>query len=104
MERQQIFLRAIHEKCVVNVVINTAEKGIITRTCIPFDFGPSRKYRDGLDRYHFYDLDSPDGKHNLSVLTHQLIEISLSGQTFNPEDFVTWEPRWFTRRDWGAFS
>ncbi|CAD7767225.1 MAG: hypothetical protein DNFNHJIP_00632 [Candidatus Argoarchaeum ethanivorans] len=61
-----IFLKAIHEKKVLRVKVNSHEKGIIIRKCIPFDFGSSRRYKDGLNRYHFWDLDSPDGSHNLS--------------------------------------
>ncbi len=81
------------------------EKGIIERQCVPFDYGPGARIKDGLDRYHFYDLDSPDGKHNLSILPSQLIEITLSGKTFEPHDYVTWKPiKWIIKRDWGIYS
>ena len=104
MEKHEIFLKAIADKKLVNIVVNTHEKGIIERKCIPYDYGPSRKYKDGLDRYHFYDLDSPEGNHNLSILPDQLVTISLSNTTFNPGDYVTWKPNWIIKREWGQYS
>ena len=103
-EKHDLFLKAIHEKRIVKTTVNSNEKGIIIRMCIPFDFGPSRRYKDGLDRYHFYDLDSPEGRHNLSILTNQLIEIEHSLDLFNPADYITWAPNWIIKRDWGIYS
>jgi hypothetical protein len=34
----QSFIQAINEKKIVKVQINTYEKGIVERFCIPFDF------------------------------------------------------------------
>lgn len=100
----EIFIQAINEMKIVDLTFKSYEKGIIKRRCIPFDFGPSRKYKDGLDRYHFYDLDSPDANHNLSILPNQVINISLTETIFNPGDFITWKTNWFVKRDWGQFS
>ena len=105
MEPNEHFLKAIHEKKVLRVKVNSDEKGIIIRKCIPFDFGPSRRYKDGLNRYHFWDLDSPEGHHNLSIRPEQLLEIEILDETFDPQDYVTWRPiNWFVKRDWGEFS
>jgi hypothetical protein len=104
MDKHQIFLKSIFEKRVVRVKVNTYEKGLIERVCIPFDYGPSRRYKDGSDRYHFYDLNSPDGQHNLSILPGQLSEITLLEKTFNPGDYVRWTPKWHVKRDWGEYS
>ncbi|MBL0199984.1 MAG: hypothetical protein IPP81_07345 [Chitinophagaceae bacterium] len=101
---KQIFIDSINNKLVVKLTFDSKEKGTITRICIPFDFGPSRRYKDGLERYHFYDLDSPDGKHNLSLLPEQILEISLTEQSFDPSEYITWTPNWFVKRDWGSFS
>jgi len=100
----ETFIQAINQKMIIQLTFNSKEKGIITRKCVPFDFGPSRKYRNGADRYHFNDLDSPDGKHNLSILPDQVISITLSNKHFNPEEYITWKPNWYIERDWGAFS
>ena len=59
----ELFIESLNSKKIIIVTFDSHEKGVITRTCIPFDFGPSRRYKDGQDRYHFYDLDSPDGSH-----------------------------------------
>ncbi|WP_312561094.1 hypothetical protein [Anaerospora sp.] len=101
---KDIFVSCINNQCHAEVTFNSKEKGLIVRNCIPFDYGPSRKYRDGLDRFHFYDLDSPDGKHNLSILPEQLVNIRTLEQIFNPGDYVTWKPSWFVKRDWGIYS
>lgn len=98
------FLEAINNKLILQITFNSKEKGIIKRTCIPFDFGPSRKYKDGLDRYHFLDLDSPDGKHNLSILPDQVLNMTLTNNNFNPADYISWTPNWHISRDWGEFS
>ncbi len=98
------FLEAINNKLILQITFDSKEKGIIKRTCIPFDFGPSRKYKDGLDRYHFLDLDSPDGKHNLSILPDQVLNMTLTNNTFNPADYISWTPNWHISRDWGEFS
>ncbi len=104
MDKHDIFLRAIFEKKIVKAIVASQEKGLIERECIPFDYGPSRKYKDGLDRYHFYDLDSPQGSHNLSILPDQLINVIITDRTFEPGDYVHWEPAWFVERDWGEYS
>jgi hypothetical protein len=104
MNKYDIFKKAIDNKFIVEIVVMTQEKGKIKRTCIPFDFGPSRKFKDKIDRYYFYDLDSPEGKHNLSITPDQLLEIQLTIEKFNPADYVKWKPNWFVKRDWGKYS
>jgi hypothetical protein len=104
MEKKEIFLQAINDKKIVLVKVNSKEKGIIVREGVPFDFGPSRKFNDDLNRYHFYDLNSPEGQHNLSITPDQLMEIEITDKSFEPKDYVKWTPRWFIKRDWGIFS
>jgi len=100
----EVLIKAINNKVVVSLCFDSKEKGKITRQCIPFDYGPSRKYKDGQDRFHFYDLDSPDGNHNLSILPEQINSIQLTNNSFDPKDYVTWKPNWIVRRDWGIYS
>jgi hypothetical protein len=76
MDNYENFLQAINEKKFVQVKFNSHEKGIIQRICVPFDYGPWK--RKIPDRYHFYDLDSPDGEHNLSILPEQIISIDVT--------------------------
>ena len=101
---KDLFLEAIQRKIIVAITFDSKEKGRIKRRCIPFDFGPSRRAKDKSDKYHFYDLDSPDGKHTLSISESQLVNLELTGSVFDPKDYVTWEPNWFVVRDWGSYS
>lgn len=101
----QKFVQAINQKKLVLLKFDSNEKGIISRTCVPFDFGPSRRYKDELNRYHFYDLDSPSSNHNLSILPAQIISIEILDKSFEPAKYVTWSPiKWFLKRDWGKCS
>lgn len=97
----QSFLSAIYNKNIVEIKFNSKEKGVIFRRCIPFDFGPLRKAKDGLNRYHFYNLDS---RHILSLLPNQLLQINVTSEIFEPGDYITWKTNWFIPRDWGRFS
>lgn len=105
MNNYEIFLNAITEKQILRVTFNSKEKGEITRLCIPFDFWPSRnKLKENPDRYHFYDLDSPKGSHTLSILPEQIVLIEVTGEYFDPSDYVKRTPNWFVQRDWGEYS
>jgi hypothetical protein len=100
------FLQAIDNKLKMKVTFNAKEKGQVTRTCIPFDFGPSQK-ADSIDKsekYHLYDLDSPDGSHTLSLSVEQIVSIEVLNENFNPAEFVKWQPKWIYKRDWGMQS
>lgn len=98
------FVQAINEMKLVKVVFDSYEKGRIERVCVPFDYGPSRRYKDGMERYHFYDLDSPSGNHNLAILPQQIKNIEILNEKFTPENYVKWTPNWFLKRDWGLYS
>ena len=98
------FVEAILQKKLVKIVFNSFQKGQIERKCVPYDFAVSNKYKDRKVRYHFYDLDSPDSNHNLPVFPEQLISLEILAESFNPEDFVSWTPRWTIKRDWGRYS
>ncbi|MDY0780430.1 hypothetical protein [Tenacibaculum sp. IB213877] len=99
-----LFLKAINNKLIVKVTFNSTNKGILTRNCIPFDLGPSRRFKDKAQRYHFLVLDGIEGRHNLSILPSQLLNIELTDKEFNPANFVKWKPKWFFKRNWGIYS
>lgn len=102
------FLRAIDNKLKVKVTFNAKEedKGQITRLCIPFDFGPSQKVDaiDKSEKYHLYDLDSPDGPHNLPLNPDQIVHLEVLNESFNPVDYIKWPPKWIYKRNWGIYS
>jgi hypothetical protein len=102
--QHDLFILSINDRKILKITFDSKEKGVIERICVPFDFGPSRKYKDGLDRYHFYDLNSPEGKHNLSILVEQLLSCEIQDILFDPKDYVTWTPNWIVKRDWGIHS
>jgi hypothetical protein len=104
MGNKEIFLQAINEKKKVKIKANTDERGLIERICIPFDFGPGRIDNFKTNRYHFYDLNSPDGSHILSILPEKLVDIYMLDEEFEPGDYVKWTPKWFVKRDWGNYS
>ena len=104
MEKTQKFIQAIREKRIVKVKIDSHEKGIIERRCIPFDYGPSNKSKEKLDKYHMFTLDSPSGNHNVSILPVQLLSIEVESENFDPGDYVHWTTNWHTKRDWGKYS
>lgn len=60
---RKILIESINRKLMVRVTYVTNGNRVLTRKCIPFDVGPSRRSKDKSIRYHFLDLDSPKGKH-----------------------------------------
>ena len=99
------FLEGIHKKRYLSVDFIAKEDSLLrNRKCVPFDYGESRKYRDDKDRFHFLDLNSPDGKHNLSILPEQVKKVEILDESFDPADYVKWEPNWIVKRDWGQYS
>ena len=109
MQNKENFLRSIDEKLKIKITFNSAEKGKITRTCIPFDFGSSQK-DDAIDRtekYHVLDLDTPEPKpHNLSVTEDKMLKVEVLQESFDPVEYVTWNPpyKWIYSRNWGNKS
>lgn len=105
MDNKSTFIKAIHDKKLVRITFDSNEKGRISRKVVPFDFGVSNRYKDGLDYYHTYDLESPDGNHNLAVQTQKMIQVELLSEDFDPATYVTWSPtKWHVPRDWGVYS
>lgn len=105
MTNYELFIKAINDKMIVKVKIDSHEKWIIERYCVPFDFWPSRRnLKINPDRYHFYDLDSPENKHTLSIIPEQLIYLEITDNSFEPWHYIKWEPSRFISRDRGIYS
>jgi hypothetical protein len=101
----EIFLQGIHEKRLMSIKFIAKSDGALReRKCIPFDFGASSNAKNKSDKYHFYDLNSPNGRHNLSLFSEQIREIILLDENFEPKEYVTWTPDWIIDRDWGEYS
>lgn len=102
---KETFIQAIHDKKLLKVRFFSKQDGqVVTRTCAPMDFGPSNWANDNRNRYHFWDYDSPDGPHTLSLPPEQVREITALEEEFDPSEFVSWDPAWIVERDWGALS
>lgn len=88
-----IFIRAIHQCKIVTLIFTdktTSENK--TRNCIPFDYGNSTKETNPKPKYHFYDLNSPEGSHNLSISEKQIINIEILDKDFEQKEYITWKP------------
>ena len=105
MSDYDIFLTAIKNMNIVEIIFNSNDKGVIKRKCIPLDFG---SWRNALpERYHFYDLDSPTKPHPLPVRIEALQEIKILNEKFSVEtlsSIITWPFSWYIKRDWGRYS
>ena len=98
------FFRALESTNLVLLTFDSKEKGVITRTCAPMDFGPSRIYSSSEVRYHFIDVDSSAGAHPLSITPDKVVELEILEEQFSPENLVHWQPNWHYSRDWGSLS
>jgi len=97
-------IHAINSKFIIELTFDSKEKGRITRTCVPFDIGPSRRSNDNIEKFHFRDLNSPDGAHTLSILPSSIKMLEVTNNHFNPADHITWVTNWHYPRDWGQYS
>jgi hypothetical protein len=105
---EKLFIQAIHDKKKIELTFFSKEDGhLLSRTCAPMDFGPSRRAADKSDRYHFWDYDSDTKVHTLSLKPEQVKDMVVLQDHFNPAEFITWSTvtsPWFIKRDWGTFS
>ena len=77
---------------------------IITRVTAPMDYALSKRYKDNIERYHFWDFEGSERQHNLSLLETEIVSIEVLDEKFEPSSFVAWETNWSIKRDWGSFS
>ena len=80
----------INKKCFIEAIHN---KQLVTVT-----------FKDGEDRYYFYDLNNPKGKQDLYILPKHVVRVVQEIQNFEPGNYVIWDPNWIVKRDWGRYS
>lgn len=103
------FKKAIDQLLLVEVsFFSRDDNKVITRKCVPLDFGPSRRSASNAKKYHFLDLqsDSQPG-HPLPLLPDQITVLKVLDEHFKPTNYITWKfekGSWFLPRDWGQFS
>ncbi|MEN4605756.1 hypothetical protein L2D04_00375 [Pantoea agglomerans] len=99
------FIDAIHNRSKIQLTFYSKEDdATITRLTAPMDFGPSRRAHDKSDRFHFWDYESDEKNHVLSLLPEAIESLMVIDQDFQPQEFVSWTPNWFIARDWGQHS
>ncbi len=105
MSNNDIFIKSINSKSLVSVEFNSPDKGVISLKCVPCDYGPNKKFKDGLDRFHFYDLETTSKNHSLSINPSEVINIEILEENFDPAKYVTIpHKKWHIKRDWGELS
>lgn len=104
------FIAAIHAKRKMRVTFNSKEDdGPITRVCAPMDYGPSNKFKDGIDRFHVWDYFPDGGKnpHPIAIEPSQVRSMVTLDEIFSPAEFITWntaQSPWHVQRNWGQCS
>ncbi len=100
-----LFISALENTQLITVTFKSNEKGTLTRTCAPMDYGHWRKSSTYPDiRYHFMDLDSSSGVHPLPIKAENILRMELLKEKFEPQNIVTWVPDWHIARNWGIYS
>ncbi|WP_449420512.1 hypothetical protein [Phormidium nigroviride] len=104
----QTFVTGIHSQKKLRLTFfSKQDREQLIRMCAPMDFGLSRRAKDNLKRYHFWDYESDTKNHVLSLPPEQIIEMESTEEPFDPIEFITWDVKkspWFLQRNWGVFS
>jgi hypothetical protein len=98
---RQKFKDAISTKNKIRITFfSNEDSSLIARVCAPMDFGPLRRSKEKDDKYHMWDYESAKGPHTLSLSIIQVSLIEVLEESFNPMEFVTWQPNWIFPRSW----
>ena len=103
-----LFIQAIHEKRKILCRYWSHEDNAeLVRVCAPYDFAPSRRYKDPSPRYHFWNYQSDSGPHPMGLIADQIREMTLLEERFEPAEIVNWDVAkrpWTVTRDWGDYG
>jgi hypothetical protein len=97
----QTFLDAVQDTKLVELTFDSKEKGVITCTCAPMDYGHMRNSNSPELKYHFYNLKS---NHPMPISAQQIIKMRVLEEKFEPKNIISWQPDWHIVRDWGIYS
>jgi len=99
------FIEAIREKKLVEVTFySKKDNANRIRRCVPFDYAASKRDKILVKKFQLYDLDSPNGRHNLPLEESQIISLVKLDESFEPADYIRWDTDWSIERDWGIYS
>jgi hypothetical protein len=97
------FIEAVHAKHKVCVrFYSAADSGVVDRVCAPLDYGTGGKFKDGLNRYLFWDYTSNAEPRVLGLVPQQITDLRVLGEAFDPGQLATGIPHWNVLRDWGS--
>lgn len=63
------------------------DNGVLDRVCAPMDYGPGEN-PDGQHRYWLWDYANDTGAKALGLLPHQILDLQVLGELFNPSEFI----------------
>jgi hypothetical protein len=100
------FVQAVHDKKRIEVSFRSKEDGgvILKRICAPMDYGPGKRINDPTPRYWVWDYTSDKKAHTLGLVDRDITSLRVLAETFDPSEFVTWQPAWVLPRDWDSYS
>ena len=87
-----VFVKAVEDGRKIEVVFSYDENDIFrARQCSAVYYGPSRIEGDGLNYYHFWDLEYGGGEEALILLADQMVTISQAEEHFALAGFFSFE-------------
>ncbi|WP_317178617.1 hypothetical protein [Pectobacterium sp. HCp5_1] len=104
-DQHDVFIDSIHTKKKLKIRFYSEDDGdYIERVCAPMDYAAGKRINDGIPRYWVWDFESDKINHSLPLRAERIEYMLNNGESFNPEDFVTWPTAWVINRDWGRYS
>ena len=86
--KHQQFIDAIKEKKKVSVrFYSKPDSGVLDRICAPLSYGPG-ELLDGLNRYWLWAYSSDTGLHTLGLVSPQIVDLQVLGETFEPTELA----------------
>ena len=68
------------------------------------DYGPGPGQVDGVNRYWLWDYTGDATFQALALLPHEIVDLQMLGEVFDPAQFAGQDGEWFTPRNWGSKS
>ena len=96
------FLEALHERKKVSVrFYSIADSEVVDRICAPLDYGPASNDLDALNVYSFWDYAAIPEPRVLGLVTKQILDFQVLGESFVPNDLTASPLPWTIPREWG---
>jgi hypothetical protein len=87
------FLQAVQDRKKVWIKFySKPDSGVLEGIYAPLAYGPGGGYADGMNRYWIWDYGSATPRHTLGLLSQEIVELTLFGETFDPALLVETPP------------